>query len=136
MFCLLLDMRSCLLLLRRSTAICSLFCSGLSTLAVMKASDLDSSMICTLRSPVCCLFSSTGCSGCFFSSSGCYMGLSELTWGAFFLKKSSTLRLVLAITSVALGLPLLLPVGAFFLDGVCTREARFLAVRLASCTAS
>jgi hypothetical protein len=35
-----------------------------------------------------------------------------------------------------LGLPRLLPVGAFFLVGVWTREAWFFAVRLANCTAS
>ena len=123
MFCLLLDNFSFLFALRRSTAIYSLFCSDLSTLTVMKVSDLDSSMACTLVCPVCCLLSHSCCFGYLFSSSGCYIGLSAVPQVAFFLKKSSTLWLVLAITSVALGLPLLLPVGAFFLVGVCTSEA-------------
>ena len=67
---------------------------------------------------------------------GSCIGLSALICGAFLWKNWSTLWLVFAITSVALGLPLLLPVGAFFLEGMWTRVARFLAVKLASCTAS
>ena len=51
------------------------------------------------------------------------MGLSALVWGVFLRKNWSTLWLVFAITSVALGLPLLFPVGAFFLEGVWTKEA-------------
>ena len=43
------DRSSCFLLLRRSIAICSLLCTGSSTLAAMKISDLDSSTTCTLR---------------------------------------------------------------------------------------
>ena len=72
----------------------------------------------------------------FLSYSGSCIGLSALVTGVFFWKNWSTLWLVFAITSVAFGLPLLLPVGAYFLGGVWTNVARFLAVRLASCTAN
>ena len=89
-------------------------------------------MTCTLRWPSLFFSSSTDYWGslgfslgmlCFFSSSGLCIGLSALTWGVFLRKNWSTLGLVFAITSVALGLPRLLPVGAFFLVGVWTREA-------------
>jgi len=71
---LLLDRSSCFLLLRRSIAICSLLWAGSSTLAVMKTSDLDSSMICTLKWPIGC-----------FSSSSCWGGIwVPLSWLYFF----------------------------------------------------
>jgi hypothetical protein len=51
------------------------------------------------------------------------MGLSAFTWVAFFLKKSSTFWLVFTTTFVALDLPRLLPVGAFFYVGIFTSVA-------------
>ena len=69
---------------------------------------------------------------CYFCSSTGWRGIEASTWGVFFWKNWSTLWLVLAITSVALGRPLPLPVGGFFATGVCTREALLVAVRLAS----
>ena len=98
-------------------------------------------MTCTLKWPSLYFSSSTGYweslglslgTLYFFSSSTFCIDLSALIWGAFLGKNWSTLWLVFAITSVALGLPLLLPVGAFFLVGVWTRDAKFLAVKLAS----